>query len=186
MMPSNLFQSVAGTARRAYTMLALRDNVGVAAIEFALYSTAVLIVLAGTVDLGRALYIEFQLDTAVNAGAQYVMNNAAEVGTAPSTLNSNTTSLVENLNGSGWATATVNVNNSNDTTGCYCPTGTSGNWSWGSSVSCGSTCSGGGVGGQFVTITANPTQSFTPLFPTSAFSFLRTGTISRSVLVETQ
>ena len=159
-----------------------RDRTGVAAIEFAIYSTVILILLAGTVDIGLELYTEFQLDNAVNAGVQYVMNNAAEVGTSPSTLSSTAQSLVANLNGTSWATATVNVNNSNDSSGCYCPTGTPGNWSWGGAVSCGSTCSGSGVGGQFVTISAS--RSISPLFP--AFSFVRNGSVSRYALIETQ
>jgi hypothetical protein len=40
------------------------------------------------------------------------------------------------------------MNNSNDSTGCYCPSGTPGNWSWGSTVTCGNSCaSGDGIGG---------------------------------------
>jgi hypothetical protein len=130
------------------------------------------------------LYTDFQLDTAVNAGAQYAVNNAGMVSSGPSTLNTEISNLVNNLNGTGWATSTVNVNNSNDTTGCYCPSGTPGNWSWGSaSTSCGSNCpSGGGLYGQFVTITAN--RNISPIFPT--FGFVPNGAISRSVLVETQ
>jgi hypothetical protein len=42
--------------------------------------------------------------------------------------------------------------------------------------------SGGGVGGQFVTITASCTIS--PIF--SSFGFVPSGTISRSALVETE
>ena len=128
------------------------------------------------------LYTDFQLDTAVNAGGQYAVNNAAMVGSNPSTLNTEISNIVNNLNGTGWATSTVNVNNSNDTTGCYCPSGSPGSWSWGTTVTCGSSCTGGGIGGQFVTITAN--RSVSLLFPT--FGFVQNGTISRSVLVETQ
>jgi Flp pilus assembly protein TadG len=158
------------------------ENSGIAAVEFAICSTIFLTILAGTVDIGLLLYTDFQLDTAVNAGAQYAVNNAAMVGSGPSTLNTEISSLVNNLNGTGWATSTVNVNNSNDSTGCYCPSGSPGNWSWGSTVGCGTSCAGGGIGGQFVTITAN--RSVSPLFPT--FGFMPNGTISRSALVETQ
>jgi hypothetical protein len=168
--------------RRALGVLAPSENAGVAAVEFAICATILLTILAGTIDIGLLLYTEFQLDTAVNAGAQYAVNNAAMVGSSPSTLNSEISSIVNDLNGTGWATSTVNVNNSNDSTGCYCPSGTSGSWSWGGTVSCGSSCTGGGVGGQFVTITAN--RSVSPIFPT--FGFVNNGTISRSVLVETQ
>src|SRR5271167_4407028 len=103
------------------------------------------------------------VDTAVNAGAQYAVNNAGMVSSGSSTLNTEISNLVNNLNGTGWATSTVNVSNSNDTTGCYCPSGTPGSWTWGSTVTCGNSCaSGGGIGGQFVTITAN--RSISPIF----------------------
>jgi len=168
--------------RRASRILAASENAGVAAVEFAICATVLLTILAGTVDIGLLLYTDFQLDTAVNAGAQYAVNNAAMVGSGPSTLNTEISNIVNNLNGTSWATSTVNVNNSNDTTGCYCPSGLPGSWSWGTTVTCGSSCTGGGIGGQFVTITAN--RSVSPLFPT--FGFVQNGTISRSVLVETQ
>jgi Flp pilus assembly protein TadG len=162
--------------------LALRDTAGVAAIEFAVCATVFLTALAGAADIGLLLYTDFELDNAVNAGAQYAVNNAAMVGSNPSALNTEISNLVNNVNGTGWATSTVNVNNNNDATGCYCPSGTPGNWSWGSTVSCGSSCTGGGIGGQFVTITAN--RSIAPIF--TAFGFVTSGTVSRSVLVETK
>jgi hypothetical protein len=50
-------------------------------------------------------------------------------------------------------------------------------------VTCVKSCaSGGGIGGQFVTITAN--RRISPIF--TAFGFVSSGTVSRSVLVETQ
>ena len=156
-----------------------RANEGVAAVEFAIFATAFLMILAATVDIGLLLFTQSELDAAVSAGAEYAANSAALV--PDPTLNTNISDIVNNANGSGWATSTVNVNNS-DSTGCYCPTGTPGNWSWGSTVTCGSACPGGGVGGQYVTITATTTIS--PLFPT--FGFVPSGTISRSALVETQ
>ena len=168
--------------RRVSRLLALHDNAGVAAVEFGIFATVFLTIFAGTIGIGLMLYTDFQLDNSVNAGAQYALNNTAMVGSSPSTLSTNISSIVNNLNGTGWATSAINVNNSNDSTHCYCPSGSPGNWSWGSAVSCGSTCGGGGVGGQFVTITAN--RSISALFPT--FGFVPNGTISRSVLVETQ
>jgi Flp pilus assembly protein TadG len=169
--------------RRMLRVLAARENAGVAAIEFAFCSTIFLTAVAGTVDIGLLLYTDFELDTAVTAGAQYAVNNAAVVSSNPSTLNSDISSIVDNLNGSGWATSTVDVNNNNDTTGCYCPSGTPGNWTWGSTGTCGNSCpAGGGIYGQFVTITAS--HSISPIF--AAWGFVQSGNVSRSVLVETQ
>jgi Flp pilus assembly protein TadG len=169
-------------AKREFGILA-RCNRGIAAVEFALCSAIFLTAVAGAVDIGLLLYTEFELDTAVNAGAQYAVNNAAMVSSGPSTLNTDISNLVSNLNGTGWATSSVDVNNGNDTTGCYCPSGAPGNWTWGSTGTCGNSCSsGGGIYGQFVTITAS--RSISPIF--SAWGFVHSGTVSRSVLVETQ
>ena len=155
-----------------------------AAVEFAIFALVFLMIVAAVVDIGLLLFTKSELDAAVSAGAEYAANSAKLVGTDPSGLNTNISDIVNNANGTGWATATVNVNNSNDTTGCYCPTGTSGNWTWTTAPNgCGQSCgAGGGVGGQFVTITASRTVS--PLFP--AFGFVQNGTISSSALVETQ
>lgn len=170
-----------GLSRLAPRILRERADDGVAAVEFALLATVFLIFLAGVVDVGSFIYTTAQLDAAVNAGAQYAENNAALVASNAASLSSDIAGVVDNTNGTGWATSTVNVNNSNDATGCYCPIGSPGSWSWGSSVTCQSACGGGGVAGQFVTITA--TRNFTSLFPSFGFT---PSTISRSAIVETQ
>ena len=167
--------------RLAPRILRERADRGVAAVEFALASTVFLVILAGVVDVGSYIYTTAQLDAAVSAGAQYAENNAALVASNAAGLSSDIAGVVNNTNGTGWATSTVNVNNSNDATGCYCPTGTTGNWSWGGAVTCASACAGGGVAGQFVTITA--TRNFTSLFPSLG---LTPSTIRRSAIVETQ
>jgi Flp pilus assembly protein TadG len=170
--------------RRAARLFGSQANAGVAAIEFGITGMAFLMIVAATVDIGLLLFTQAELDAAVSAGAEYAANGAALVASNPSGLGTSISHIVNNVNGSGWATSTVNVNNSNDSTGCYCPTGTPGSWTWGSTVTCGSACAGGGVGGQFVTITASTSNSFTPLFP--SFGFVPSGTLSRSALVETQ
>lgn len=183
MNPQNTAMRFYAHMKRALGVLAPRENAGVAAVEFAFCATIFLTAVAGTVDIGLLLYTQFEIDTAVNAGAQYAINNAGMVGSNPSTLNTEISNLVSNLNGTGCPAGCVNVNNGNDTTGCYCPTGTPGNWSWGSTATCGNTCpSGNGIYGQFVTITAS--RSISPIF--TAFGFVSSGTVSRSVMVETQ
>ncbi len=168
-----------GLLKRVLRPLAARENEGVAAVEFALCATVFLTILAGTVDIGLLLYTTSELDAAVSAGAQYAENNASLVSSNPTGLASDISSVVDGANGS--ATSTVSVNN-NDAAGCYCPTGPPGNWSWGGAVACGGSCAGGGIAGQFVTITAS--CNVAPLFPT--FGFVRNGAISRSAMVETQ
>jgi Flp pilus assembly protein TadG len=167
--------------RRAVQLLTTPANGGVAAIEFAIFGLVFLMIVAAVVDIGLMLFTQSELDAAVSAGAQYAANSATLVATNPTGLGTNISDIVTNANGTAWATSvTVNVNNS-DTTGCYCPTGTPGNWTWGSTVTCGSSCSGGGVGGQFVTITA--TRNVSPIFP--AFGFVPSAMTSNA-LVETQ
>ena len=169
--------------RRAARIFTARQNAGVASIEFAIHATVFLMITAATVDIGLLLFTNSELDAAVSAGAQYAADNAAMVASDPGGLSAKIGGIVDNANGTSWATSTVDVNNSNDQTGCYCPTGTPGNWSWGSTATCGSACgSGSGIAGQFVTITAS--RSISPIF--SAFGFVPSGTISRSALVETQ
>jgi Flp pilus assembly protein TadG len=158
------------------------ENAGIAAIEFAIFATVFVIILAGTVDIGFAIYTASQLDTAVSAGAQYAENNAAMVSSNPSSLSTDISTVVNDVLGTGWATSTVNVNNGNDATGCYCPTGSPPSWSWGSSKTCGASCTGSGVAGQFVIITAS--RNISPMFP--AFGFVQNGAISRSAVLETQ
>jgi Flp pilus assembly protein TadG len=160
---------------------------------------ALLTVVAGTVDLGLLVYTEEEIDAAVAAGAGYAAVNATSVNSSGgSSLASAIAKIVANTNGSGWANSSVVVNNGPTATvtggtlstggtassadSYYCPTGSPGNWSWGSSVTQGSSCSGGGIGGKFVTVTAS--RSFTPLFPT--FGFVQNGTISQSALIETE
>jgi Flp pilus assembly protein TadG len=168
--------------RALLQLLRPQEDVGVAAIEFAIYALAFLMIVAATVDIGLLIFTGAQLDAAVSAGAEYAVNNAALVTSNPSGLNTNISNIVNNTIGTGWATSTVSVNNGNDSTHCYCPTGTPGNWTWGSTVTCGSACAGGGIGGQFVTITAS--RAVSPLFPT--FGFVANGALTRNALVETQ
>ena len=171
-----------GALRSVSGMLGMREETGAAAVEFAICASCFVIIVAGTVDFGYWIYAASALTAAVSAGSQYAENNAALVLSNPTALQSDVQTIVENAVGTSWASATVNVNNGGDTTGCYCPTGSPGTWSWGSVVKCGNTCANGGVAGQFVTITASHTVS--PLFPTYKLTY--NGTINRGALVETQ
>ena len=174
MIFGGVISAVAGCLKAA-------EDSGAAAVEFALFLPFFLLVLAGTVDLGYLTYTASELSAAVSAGSLYAANNGALVATSPDTLSGNIQAIVANANGTGWATSAVNINNG-DPTHCYCPTGPLGNWTWGSAMTCGGVCSGGGVAGQFVTITASHTVS--PVFPTLGLTY--NGTVSRSAIIETQ
>jgi Flp pilus assembly protein TadG len=184
--------------RRLFTALAA-DTGGVAAVEFAIFAIVFLILLAGTIDIGNVLFTEFELDSAVAAGAQAAAVNTAQVNsTQGASLANAIATTVANANGAGWASVTVVVNNgpaasiSNGSTSSggnasaadsyYCLTGTPGNWSWGGAVTAGSTCTGNIKAGQFVTITAQRTVS--SFFP--KFGFVPNGPIVQAAAVETQ
>lgn len=167
--------------RAGSRILTAKRDAGTAAVEFALLASLFMIIVAGTADFGYWIYAASELTAAVSAGSQYAANNGAMVATDPSGLATAISSVVNNANGAGWATSTVNVNNGSSTI-CYCPSGTPGNWTWGSAVAC--ACAGGGVAGQFVTITASPSSTVSAAFPT--FYLTYSGTMSRSAIVEAQ
>jgi len=166
----------------AGTLMAWEDA-GAAAVEFALFLPFFVLLVAGTFDLSYLIYSASQLSAALNAGALYAANQQTLLSTSPLTLQSKIQSVVENANGASWATSTVNVNNNGDATHCYCPTGSPGSWTWGTTMACGIgiACTGGGVAGQFVAITAS--RALSPLFPTFG---LTDNNISRSAIVETR
>jgi len=181
--------------RRFPKVFSRHERNGVAAIEFALYATIFLVVLAGTVDIGNLIFAEFQLDNAVEAGAEYALvNNAAATSSGGVTLANSISSIVNNGHGSGggWSN-TVVVNNGPTTTtsngsptasgtagsaaSCYCPTGSPGSWTWGAAKTCNSSC----TAGVFVSIVA--TRNIAPFFPAWGFVTNST-TLTRSAMVQ--
>jgi Flp pilus assembly protein TadG len=159
----------------------LRRREGTAAVELALISPLLMLLLAGIIDFGRAFREEIELASAVAAASQYALLNVATINSAGAAgLATALTGIVANTNGPGWAGASVTVNDGatnaiaagvTTTSGtaanansCWCPTGVGVAWSWGSPVGCGSTCVGGGgtLAGKYVTIAG--TRSFTAIF----------------------
>jgi Flp pilus assembly protein TadG len=186
---------------RSFPASLLGDRRGMAAVEFALLTPIFCLLLAGTVDLGGALYTKFKLDTAVTAGANYAQINAANVNsTNGQSLANNIATIVETSQGSGWADDGVVVNNGPATTVtgatpvtsgtasnadvCYCPSGSPGAFTWGSSTTCGAACPGTNTGyaGKFVTITAS--KQYTPIF--SSYGIVSNNTITASAAVQVQ
>jgi Flp pilus assembly protein TadG len=178
---------------------ARRQTSGIAALEFGLIAPLFATMLAGTADLGDYMHITMRLNASISAGSNYAILNASNVSSSTgAALAANIAALVASSTSSNWANATVLVNDgpSASITGgtassggtaanadsCYCPTGTTGNWSWGTAVTCGNNCAGGGTAGKFVTIAA--TRSFTPIFP--AYGIINAGTITATTMVQTQ
>jgi Flp pilus assembly protein TadG len=180
-------------------LLSARENDCVAALEFALLTPVFLIVFAGTVDLGSALYTRTMLESAVAAGTNFALVQNSQVNsTNGATLASNIATLVANNNSGTAPSVSVVVNNGPSeaissgtptTSGTaananlyYCPTGSPSSLTWGSSVSSGSSCTGGGSAGQFVRVSAS--YNFTAFF--SSYGFVPNGTITVASVVQTQ
>jgi Flp pilus assembly protein TadG len=180
----------------------LRARRCVAALEFALIAPVLVMVLAGAVDLGLAVYTWTRLQGALAVGANFAMVNAAKVRSTNNdavTLASEIASLVSTGTGVPAADVTVVVNNGPTATvtggtpatggtasgadACYCPSGAPGSWTWGSAITCASppsTCAGStNRSGKFVTITAS--YAFSPFFP--AYHFVNGGTMSAGAAV---
>jgi Flp pilus assembly protein TadG len=173
-----------------------RRDRGVAAVEFALLAPIFLIAFGGVADLGTALYLQIRLESALAIGTNYALlpaNIAMVNSTNGPTLAQNIATLV----GEAYNTGTSNnpftgnpvvvavVNNgprytkaqlgsgasgtASQANSYYCPTGSPPNWVWTVSTQ-GSTCTGGGTAGKFVSITASYT--YNTFFP---YGFVQNG-----------
>ena len=176
-----------------------RDQSGVAVVEFVLVAPVIAMVLVGLMDLGTVLYVRFQLDSSVNAAANYAMVNASNVSSANgAALANNLAAVVSSAEGSNWANSSVVVNDgpsAGDTGGtasssgtasgadsCYCPSGTAPAIAWGSAQTCGAPCPSGGYAGKFVLLTA--TKRYSPII--SGYGFVSAGTITSTSMVQVQ
>ena len=179
----------------------LGDRSGVAAVEFALISPTVILILVGLIDLGGLLYTRFQLNASLSAASNYAMVNGASVSsTNGSSLASTLAGLISSGQSSNWADSSVTVNNgptAGSTSGtvstggtgsnadsCYCPTGAaSSSVTWGGSQTCGTTCVGGGYAGKFVLLSAS--RAYSPIF-TGYGMLSQSGTMTVASLVQVQ
>jgi len=173
------------------------DEQGTAVVEFAMIAPVLLLLLIGTVDFGTAIYDRFALNGAVSAAADYAILNASSVNsTQGQSLAQALGNILSSAQAANWANAIVTVNNgpsaalsggvltlsgsSSPADSCYCPTPASGGGvNWGSSATCGSTCSGGGIAGKFVTIAAS--VPFTSMFGSNGLIPSQTFTTSSVV-----
>jgi Flp pilus assembly protein TadG len=186
-----------GTPGSRWGLLKRRE--GTAAVELALISPLLMILLAGIVDFGRAYHEEIELSSSVAAASQYALLNVAKINsTGAAALAATLSGIVANANGAAWAGASVTVNDgatsaisggSTSASGtaanannCWCPTGVAAAWTWGSAVTCGSPCAGGTLAGKFVTIAG--TRSFSAIF--TGYGAIGDITLSQSTIVQAQ
>jgi Flp pilus assembly protein TadG len=121
----------------------LDDCQGVAAIEFAIVGPMLVVMMICTVDLGTGIFRRMQVQNAAQAGAIY----AALHGFTASSISTAVTSAT-NFSGISASPAPA--------TFCGCASGNAI-----STISCSSTCTGGGSPGTYVTVSAQAT--YTPI-----------------------
>ena len=172
---------------------------GTAAVEMALISPMLMILLAGIIDFGRAYQEEIALSSAVAAASQYALLNVASINsTNAAGLAATLGGIVANTNGAAWAGATVTVNDgatsaiaggvttasgsAANADSCWCPTGASAAWNWGVTATCGTACAGGTLAGKFVTIAG--TRQFKAIF--TAYGLIGNITLHQSTIVQAQ
>lgn len=136
---------------------------GVVAIEFAIMGTLLLLLLVGVVDLGIAFYEQMAVQTAAEAGAQYVTVNGFSVAGINNAV----------ANSSVIATTTITASPA-PSQFCGCP-GSGGI----SAISCTSTCTGGIAPSKYVRIdtTATHWAVFTQGFLPSPFTLTGSATV---------
>jgi Flp pilus assembly protein TadG len=135
---------------------------GVAAMEFALATPVLALMMTGGFDFGRALYEQNRLASAASAGVQYASQNVASW--------TNTTGIVAAVRSDAGDT----TNSLTVTAGeCTCPTGTA-------LCSTAATCTGSTVAGTYVKVAVSESYAtlvnypfLTGPIPLSAQSMIR-------------
>ena len=175
------------------------ESRGTAAVELALISPMLLILLAGIIDFGRVYRQEIELSSAVAAASQYALLNAANVNSSGAArLAAAISGIVAGGNGAGWGNASVTVNGGSTSTvtsgtttaggtasnadNSWCPTGTAASLSWGTAVAGGSTCANGTTAGKFVTISGS--RAFVAIF--GGYGLIGGTTLHQSTIVQSQ
>ncbi|MGB9116946.1 TadE/TadG family type IV pilus assembly protein [Bradyrhizobium sp.] len=132
------------------------DAAGVAAIEFAIMIPCLIVMTVGTVDLGMGIYRNMQVQNAAQIGAQYAMTNSFDPAQIASIVSGAT-----GMQGISASPAPVQF--------CGCATS-----SGVSSVTCGSTCPGGAIYGNYVRVSSQGTYTTLLPYPMFASSFTLT------------
>jgi hypothetical protein len=157
------------------------------------------IILVGLVDMGRLVWLRMTIETAVAAASNYALVNQSLVGSASgATLAASLGAVMQANLGVTLTGGTAVVNNGPTVTitngiaansgtaanadSCYCPTGTSSPWIWGSTATCGSSCASGLTAGKFVAITE--TQTFVPIF--SLYNLVANNQVTAGAMVQVQ
>jgi Flp pilus assembly protein TadG len=129
---------------------------GVAAIEFAILATILILLMICTVDIGMGFYRKMQIQNAAQVGAQYAMLHGFSAGSISAAVTG--------------ATSFSGISASPDPTQyCGCP----GNTGIGTTT-CGSTCADGTTAATYVSVSAQGTYDTLLSYPLIPRSFTLT------------
>ena len=121
---------------------------GVAAIEMALATPILLLMVTGSFDFGRVLYQEHRLEAAARAGTQYAMQSSSTW--------SDTTNITAAVRADANDTAAKSLTVTSSV--CTCPTGTS-------ACSTSTNCTGSTVAGTYVKVTVSTSYATLVHYP---------------------
>jgi Flp pilus assembly protein TadG len=152
----------------------VREETGAALVELALVSFVLVVVMVGTIDLGRVFYTAMVVTNAARAGAMY---GAQSVGTSGNTSAMESAALaVLGANGLGGSAPLCDTNiwPQCATQSCFCVNDAGDSWAPGACAP--SPCTG--ATHQVVSATVNVTRTFSMVSPFPGLP--STVTISRS------
>jgi Flp pilus assembly protein TadG len=168
--------------RRLSTLLSrLANHDGAAAVEFALLTPVLALVLAGAVDFGGVVFQRFNLDNSVSSAANFAINSKSNVNGTNGATVASTLATILTTGGTTGGSVVVNngpsvtitngvastATNSTNADSCYCPSRSGSTITWGGAATCGSACGTGSKAGKFIAISA--TRTYTPLFSNYGF-----------------
>lgn len=115
------------------------------AVELALLTPVLMLMLVGAIDFGGAVNERMKLTSAARAGVQFASQSPANADDTAGILQA-----VQNAGGLDTASITIST-----TQFCACGDG--------SAAACGDTCAGGGAAGAYVSITV--VEQYSTIFP---------------------
>lgn len=117
------------------------DTSGVAAIEFGIIVPILVLMVVATADIGMGFYRKMQVEDAAQAGAAWAIKNGFDANLISTAVTSATSAPAISV-----SPAPVQF--------CGCASGSSI-----STVTCGTTCSGGALAGTYTTVSAQMTYN---------------------------
>lgn len=158
-----------------------KDARGVAAVEFVLIAPVLILVLAGSADLGLAVVARMQVNEGVSAAANSaIVSGSALTGASADATASSIATILHRTRGLAANDATYKITfnggrtysfkggkgttSGSSTTAdeCRCPTQSNGTIAWGAKVDCSTPCANKSLAGRYVSIEVN--RPYTPLF----------------------